>query len=119
MFYVVFDAGNHFVVPGYPSGACKTDNSTIIHEENLRVNMNIGVEDFVVGIFQPRHGLAFGVTSASGSCQVSGSCFREWGVSGSWELFQEVVSFSGRDSKIYEGLDEVSGEEEFLRTRIS
>ncbi|GKA46773.1 hypothetical protein Tco_0739656 [Tanacetum coccineum] len=81
--------------------------------------MNIGVEDFVVGIFQPRHGLAFGVTSDSGSCQVSGSCFREWGVSGSWELFQEVVSFSGRDSKIYEGLDEVSGEEEFLRTRIS
>lgn len=50
MFYAAFDAGNYFVVPGYPSGACKINNSTIIHEENLRVNMNIEVEDFVVGI---------------------------------------------------------------------
>nr|GEW69353.1 glycosyl transferase, family 1 [Tanacetum cinerariifolium] len=50
MFYAAFDAGNHFVVPGHPSKACKINNSTIIHEENLHVNMNIGVEDFVVGI---------------------------------------------------------------------
>ncbi|GKG62859.1 hypothetical protein Tco_0636590, partial [Tanacetum coccineum] len=41
--------------------------------------------------FQPRHGLAFGVTSDSGSCQVLGSCFKEWGVSGSRE-FQGVGS---------------------------
>ncbi|KAI3829257.1 hypothetical protein L1987_03376 [Smallanthus sonchifolius] len=50
MFYAAFDAGNYFVVPGTPSGTCKVDNSTIIHEENVRVNMNIGINDFVVGI---------------------------------------------------------------------
>ncbi|KAI3703180.1 hypothetical protein L1987_73076 [Smallanthus sonchifolius] len=50
MFYAAFDAENYFVVPGTPSGTCKVDNSTIIQEENVRVNMNIGINDFVVGI---------------------------------------------------------------------
>ncbi|KAI7735320.1 hypothetical protein M8C21_029737 [Ambrosia artemisiifolia] len=50
MFYAAFDAGNYFVVPGTPSGTCKVDNPTIIHEENVRVNMNIGINNFVVGI---------------------------------------------------------------------
>ncbi|XP_076934228.1 uncharacterized protein LOC143600416 [Bidens hawaiensis] len=50
MFYAAFDAGNYFVVPGTPSVTCKVDNPTVIHEENTRVNMNIGIDDFVVGI---------------------------------------------------------------------
>ncbi|KAL9999469.1 putative glycosyl transferase, family 1 [Helianthus debilis subsp. tardiflorus] len=50
MFYSAFDAGNYFVVPGTPSDFCKVDNPTIFHEENVRVNMNIGLNDFVVGI---------------------------------------------------------------------
>ncbi|KAK9068327.1 hypothetical protein SSX86_012438 [Deinandra increscens subsp. villosa] len=50
MFYAAFDAGNYYVVPGTPSGICKVDNSTIIYEENARVNMNIGINDFVIGI---------------------------------------------------------------------
>ncbi|KVH91086.1 hypothetical protein Ccrd_006880 [Cynara cardunculus var. scolymus] len=50
MFYAAFDAGNYFVVPGSTSGACKIDNSTIIYEENLRENMNISNDEFVVAI---------------------------------------------------------------------
>ncbi|XP_076903465.1 uncharacterized protein LOC143558524 [Bidens hawaiensis] len=49
MFYASFDAGNYFVVPGTPV-TCKVDNPTVIHDENARVNMNIGIDDFVVGI---------------------------------------------------------------------
>ncbi|KAL8260766.1 hypothetical protein R6Q59_024815 [Mikania micrantha] len=48
--YAAFDAGNLLVIPGTPSGTCKVDNSMIMHEENARVNMNIGINDFVVGI---------------------------------------------------------------------
>lgn len=50
MFYAAFDAGNYFVVPGSPSGACEIDNSNIINDENLRVKLNIKVTDVVVGI---------------------------------------------------------------------
>ncbi|KAK1418660.1 hypothetical protein QVD17_27805 [Tagetes erecta] len=50
MFYAAFDSGNYFVVPGTPCRTCKADNSAIIHEENARANMNIGIDDFVVGI---------------------------------------------------------------------
>ncbi|KAI3693411.1 hypothetical protein L6452_33246 [Arctium lappa] len=50
MFYAAFDAGNYFVVPGSTSGACKIDNSTIVYEDNLRANMNISANDFVVAI---------------------------------------------------------------------
>nr|GEY97694.1 glycosyl transferase, family 1 [Tanacetum cinerariifolium] len=37
-------------IEGEQRWECKTDYLTIIHEENMRVNMNIGVEDFVVGV---------------------------------------------------------------------
>ncbi|KAL4567035.1 hypothetical protein LXL04_022606 [Taraxacum kok-saghyz] len=50
MFYAAFDNENYFVIPGSPSKSCKIDKSTILHEENLRVNMDIRVDDFVVGI---------------------------------------------------------------------
>ncbi|KVH97278.1 Glycosyl transferase, family 1 [Cynara cardunculus var. scolymus] len=50
MFYAAFDAGNYFVIPGSPSGACKLDNSTNVLQESLRVNMNIGDRDFVIAI---------------------------------------------------------------------
>ncbi|KAI3701268.1 hypothetical protein L2E82_45919 [Cichorium intybus] len=50
MFYAAFDNGNYFVIPGSPSKACKIENSTIIHQQNLGVNMNIRVDDFVVAI---------------------------------------------------------------------
>lgn len=50
MYYAAFDAGNYFVIPGSPSGACKLDNSMIVVEENFRVNMNLGAHDFVIAI---------------------------------------------------------------------
>ncbi|PWA81348.1 glycosyl transferase, family 1 [Artemisia annua] len=50
MYYAAFDAGNYFVIPGSPSGACKLDNSTIVLEESMRVNMNIEARDFVIVI---------------------------------------------------------------------
>ncbi|GJS37526.1 glycosyl transferase, family 1 protein [Tanacetum coccineum] len=50
MYYAAFDAGNYFVIPGSPSGACKLDNSTIVVEESMRVNMNIEAHDFVIVI---------------------------------------------------------------------
>nr|GEX57349.1 glycosyl transferase, family 1 [Tanacetum cinerariifolium] len=33
MYYAAFDVGNYFVIPGYPFGACKLDNSTIVVEK--------------------------------------------------------------------------------------
>ncbi|KAJ9563366.1 hypothetical protein OSB04_008526 [Centaurea solstitialis] len=50
MFYAAFDAGNYFVVPGSPSGACKLDNSSSVLQESVRVNMNIADRDLVVAI---------------------------------------------------------------------
>nr|XP_043624428.1 uncharacterized protein LOC122595998 [Erigeron canadensis] len=50
MYYAAFDAGNYFVIPGSPSGACKLDNSPTIHEESRRVNMNYADHDFVIAI---------------------------------------------------------------------
>nr|GEX24543.1 putative glycosyl transferase family 1 protein [Tanacetum cinerariifolium] len=50
MYYAAFDAGNYFVIPGSPSGACKLDNSTIVLEESMRVNMNVEAWDFVIVI---------------------------------------------------------------------
>ncbi|KAI3719500.1 hypothetical protein L6452_20400 [Arctium lappa] len=50
MFYAAFDAGNYFVIPGSPCGACKLDNSTTVLQESLRVNMNIEDRDFVIAI---------------------------------------------------------------------
>lgn len=50
MYYAAFDAGNYFVIPGSPSGACKLDNSTIVLEESMRVNRNIEARDFVIVI---------------------------------------------------------------------
>nr|XP_043627238.1 uncharacterized protein LOC122598816 [Erigeron canadensis] len=49
MLYAAFDAGNYFVVPGSPSEACKVGNSAFIHK-NVRVDMNVGLNEFVVGI---------------------------------------------------------------------
>nr|GEW12259.1 E3 ubiquitin ligase BIG BROTHER-like [Tanacetum cinerariifolium] len=50
MYYAAFDAGNFFVIPGYPFGACKLDNSKNVVEESMRVNMNIDACDFVIVI---------------------------------------------------------------------
>ncbi|GJR68752.1 hypothetical protein Tco_0014817 [Tanacetum coccineum] len=50
MYYAAFDAGNYFVMPGYPFGMCKLDNSTIVVEESMRVNMNIEACDFAIVI---------------------------------------------------------------------
>ncbi|KAI7747644.1 hypothetical protein M8C21_032537, partial [Ambrosia artemisiifolia] len=50
MYYAAFDAGNYFVIPGFPSKACKLDNSMIVFEENLRANMNFGAHDLVIAI---------------------------------------------------------------------
>ncbi|MFS8027277.1 putative glycosyl transferase, family 1 [Helianthus anomalus] len=50
MYYAAFDAGNYFVIPGFPSNACKLDNSMTVFEENLRKNMNIGAHDLVIAI---------------------------------------------------------------------
>ncbi|XP_076934702.1 uncharacterized protein LOC143601086 [Bidens hawaiensis] len=50
MYYAAFDAGNYFVIPGFPSKACKLDNSLIVSEENLLKNMNFGAHDLVIAI---------------------------------------------------------------------
>ncbi|KAJ0430356.1 putative glycosyl transferase, family 1 [Helianthus annuus] len=50
MYYAAFDAGNYFVIPGSPSEACKLNNSIVVHEESLRVNMNFTARDFVIAI---------------------------------------------------------------------
>ncbi|XP_071691095.1 uncharacterized protein [Rutidosis leptorrhynchoides] len=50
MLYAAFDTGNYFVVPGSPSEVCDVDNTAIVHNQNVRSNMNIGENDFVVGI---------------------------------------------------------------------
>ncbi|XP_076956927.1 uncharacterized protein LOC143632247 [Bidens hawaiensis] len=52
MHYAAFDAGNYFVIPGSPSEACNINNSVIVNEESVRVNMNmnIGARDFVIVI---------------------------------------------------------------------
>ncbi|XP_076910531.1 uncharacterized protein LOC143568206 [Bidens hawaiensis] len=50
MYYAAFDAGNYFVIPGSPCDTCNINNSVIVHEESVRVNMNIGARDFVVVI---------------------------------------------------------------------
>lgn len=50
MYYAAFDAGNYFVIPGFPSKACGSDNSVVVVEENLRGNMNFGAHDLVIAI---------------------------------------------------------------------
>ncbi|KAL8268562.1 hypothetical protein R6Q59_002360 [Mikania micrantha] len=50
MYYAAFDAGNYFVIPGFPFKACKVDKSMTVFEENIRGNMNFGANDLVIAI---------------------------------------------------------------------
>ncbi|KAK1425246.1 hypothetical protein QVD17_20594 [Tagetes erecta] len=50
VYYAAFDAGNYFVIPGFSSKACRSDNSVVVVEENLRGNMNFGAHDLVIAI---------------------------------------------------------------------
>ncbi|XP_059636106.1 uncharacterized protein LOC132278330 [Cornus florida] len=50
MLYAACDSGNYFVIPGSPDEAWEADKYMLLYQNNLRREMDYGLDDFVIAI---------------------------------------------------------------------